>query len=413
MKNSAEDKMRPFCFWKHALACMYLIHEQRGFNNTKKETTIFSWLYLLEIICGSEEMFVLTIDNTIVGMSGFSNGSHRKLHWKLAFLILFAVVWIFYDRNIFSTYKIYNFYRPYLRLCDGELSILVVNKKYRGYGYGKKLFEKACSAAASFGHKKILICTYDRYCDVSFYEAMGCGLFTSFMDPDPDDSTHCRIYMRNVCQTKASAPVFLELNPMDEYTILENLKSCYLRICMVYPRITFSDKETVVFTELPKLLQLYSYFAEMVLNRLTYIADKEFYPYLITLKNALDDVVVDDDGLSVNPFQYNEKQIREIKVVVSLMSLNPKTNMLLGSVRQSLIETADTWACPYLLTHDVNGNGSVSETVVVDLLKKINCPKLVGSGKCSCRYTAFSTCILRDSTASEFKGRYAFLLSKD
>ena len=188
----------PFSFSMHADACMHLIHEQWDLNNTDKKTNIFSWLYLLEIIRMSRMNFVLVSNETVVGMSGFSDGGRRNLKWSIAFYLLIAVAWLFYDRNIFTTYRIYNFYRPYLRLCDGELSILVVGKEFRGFGYGRKLFEKACAEAANFGHKKILICTYDTYCDVSFYDAAGCVLFTSFLDPDPSEPAHCRIYLRDV-----------------------------------------------------------------------------------------------------------------------------------------------------------------------------------------------------------------------
>ena len=55
-----------------------------------------------------------------------------------------------------------------------ELSEFYVSHEERGKGVGKKLFETACSVAASFGAKKLYISAHSSQETQAFYKTMGC-----------------------------------------------------------------------------------------------------------------------------------------------------------------------------------------------------------------------------------------------
>lgn len=56
---------------------------------------------------------------------------------------------------------------------DGELSMLIVNKNYRGKNIGKKLLLEIFSLAKKDNIKKLEILT-DESCNYKFYESCGC-----------------------------------------------------------------------------------------------------------------------------------------------------------------------------------------------------------------------------------------------
>lgn len=56
---------------------------------------------------------------------------------------------------------------------DGELTILIINKSYRGIGIGKKLISNIFEIAKKDNLKKIQILT-DESCNFKFYEKLGC-----------------------------------------------------------------------------------------------------------------------------------------------------------------------------------------------------------------------------------------------
>jgi hypothetical protein len=189
--------MQAFRFHKHAKACMNLLKEQWPMNDGKP-TNIFSWLYLLEILRASKYVFVKTENNNVIGFTGYSKGTSYRFWWNIVFHFLIYWVWLFYNRKIFYIYEIYNTYRPFIKLCDGELTVIVIDKKHRGKQYGAELFQCVCNHAVKQNYKKLLICTYEKYCDVTFYDTMSCELFTKFRDPDPTENIQCLLYIKQL-----------------------------------------------------------------------------------------------------------------------------------------------------------------------------------------------------------------------
>lgn len=56
---------------------------------------------------------------------------------------------------------------------DGEISILIVDKSYRGNNVGKELLIDAFNKARDDSMEKVYILT-DEFCNYKFYEKLGC-----------------------------------------------------------------------------------------------------------------------------------------------------------------------------------------------------------------------------------------------
>lgn len=187
-----------FNFIKHWKQCIEIFSEQWDLNLSKKKTNIFSFLYLLEICRYSENLFVLKSDNVCCGLVGHSRGLKRNFLYNILFQIVILYIYIFYSRKVYWEYTVYNMYRPYIDLADGELSMIIVSKNYRNKGYGKQAFAYICNVAKNLGFKKLLISTYTKNCNTQFYDIVGCELFTTFREPVHDTYSLGKIYIKEL-----------------------------------------------------------------------------------------------------------------------------------------------------------------------------------------------------------------------
>lgn len=138
-----------------------------------------AWLYWLEILSEAEHLIIETRAGNIVGVCGYSKwgskahsfrkhsyGTVRKLLAN-SFLVKNKAAIHKYDQDYDYTPQTLEGY------FDGEIAILIVDKKFRGQKIGKKLLQAAFDLARRDHMKNLQILT-DESCNYKFYESMGC-----------------------------------------------------------------------------------------------------------------------------------------------------------------------------------------------------------------------------------------------
>jgi ribosomal protein S18 acetylase RimI-like enzyme len=140
---------------------------------------ICAWIYLMEILSVSEKIIFEKDKNKIIGFCGYASFNSKKhlLKKKVYCLIkklLFLSPAIKDKKNLKSYHANYNYTPPELeKHFDGEISIIIVDKNYRGKGIGKKMLLKVFNFAQQDGIKVLQILS-DASCDFRFYEILGC-----------------------------------------------------------------------------------------------------------------------------------------------------------------------------------------------------------------------------------------------
>ena len=140
---------------------------------------ICAWIYLLTVLEESEKIVKYKEGKKLVGFCGYKrNNSKRYLLKK--FFYKFIRNRLYKSKNIKDLNALkeyennYNYLPKELKnYFDGEVSILIVDKNYRGKKIGKNLLLEIFDLAKKDGMKKIQILT-DESCNFKFYENCGC-----------------------------------------------------------------------------------------------------------------------------------------------------------------------------------------------------------------------------------------------
>ncbi len=155
----------------------------KEWNLGKKESgatnDICAWIYLIDILEESERIVKYKDKNKLIGFCGYSkDGSKKHLIRKVFYRIIKNK--LFKSKNIKNVdalkayYDNYDYTSEKLKNCfDGEVSILIVDKNYRGRKIGKKLLLNIFELAEKDDMKNLKILT-DESCNYKFYENLGC-----------------------------------------------------------------------------------------------------------------------------------------------------------------------------------------------------------------------------------------------
>lgn len=140
---------------------------------------ICAWIYLMGILEETEQFVYYRKNGKLIGFTGYSK-SNSKRH------ILKKKLYSFIKRQLYKSKKIkdlnalknyehnYNYLPGDMKnYFDGEVSILILDKTYRGKGIGKKLLLQVFDLAKKDGMKNLQILT-DESCNWQFYEKLGC-----------------------------------------------------------------------------------------------------------------------------------------------------------------------------------------------------------------------------------------------
>lgn len=152
-------------------------------NLGKKESgatgNICAWIYLFTILEESEKIVTYKDGRKLVGFCGYSRNNSKKHLFKKKF---YAIVKnkLYKNKNIKDLHALKQYENNYDYLpkelenyFDGEVSILLVDKNYRGKSIGKKLLLEVFNLAKKDNMKNLQILT-DESCNFKFYENCGC-----------------------------------------------------------------------------------------------------------------------------------------------------------------------------------------------------------------------------------------------
>lgn len=152
-------------------------------NLGKKECgatgNICAWIYLFTVLEESEKIVTYMDGRKLVGFSGYSKDNSKKhLLKKKFYTIIKNKLYKSNDIKDLEALKTYENNYDYLpkeleNYFDGEVSILIVDKNYRGKNIGKKLLLEVFKLAKKDNMKNLQILT-DESCNFKFYENCGC-----------------------------------------------------------------------------------------------------------------------------------------------------------------------------------------------------------------------------------------------
>lgn len=152
-------------------------------NLGKKESgatgNICAWIYLFTILEESEKIVTYKDERKLVGFCGYSRNNSKKHLFKKKFYTIVKNK-LYKNKNIKDLHALKQYENNYDYLpkelenyFDGEVSILLVDKNYRGKSIGKKLLLEVFNLAKKDNMKNLQILT-DESCNFKFYENCGC-----------------------------------------------------------------------------------------------------------------------------------------------------------------------------------------------------------------------------------------------
>ncbi len=150
-----------------------------GKTTSKSIGKTCAWIYWFEILSEAEEVITEKINDTIVGVCGYTKWNSKKhiIRKKTFELLKWLLIHSFLVKDKNAIYK-YNDDYDYLpkeleNYFDGEVTILIVDKQHRGKLLGKNLLNKIFNMAMKDGMKNIQILS-DESCNYKFYETLDC-----------------------------------------------------------------------------------------------------------------------------------------------------------------------------------------------------------------------------------------------
>lgn len=150
-----------------------------GEKEAKASGNICAWIYLMEILEESEKIVTYKEKDKLIGFCGYSKNSSKKYIIRKKFYSVIKKI-LYKSKKIqdVKALKKYNDNYEYLpqellNYFDGEISILIVDKNYRGKNIGKKLLLETFELAKKDNMNMIYILS-DESCNYKFYESCGC-----------------------------------------------------------------------------------------------------------------------------------------------------------------------------------------------------------------------------------------------
>lgn len=156
---------------------------ENEWNLGKKESgaksNICAWIYLMNILEETEEFVYYRENGKMLGFAGYSKDSSNKHKLKKKFYT-FIKNRLYRSKKIKDIKALHEYEDNYYYVpdelkgyFDGELSILIIDKKIRGKGIGKKLLSEVFELAKKDNMKNLQILTDDA-CNYRIYETLGC-----------------------------------------------------------------------------------------------------------------------------------------------------------------------------------------------------------------------------------------------
>lgn len=150
-----------------------------GKKEAEANNDICAWIYLLDILQESEKIIKYKEGNKLIGFCGYSKESSNKHKVSKEFYKIVKNR-LYKSKSIKNLEALkeyennYNYVPKELKnYFDGEVSILIVDKDYRGKKIGEKLLIEVFELAKKDNMKNLQIMT-DESCNYKFYENLEC-----------------------------------------------------------------------------------------------------------------------------------------------------------------------------------------------------------------------------------------------
>jgi len=162
----------------------------------------FPWaigiLYTIQILAVSYTFYTIVHNGEIIGFGGLELYKRPKtarakfytlIEWLLTIFMPFKhkIEWVRETDNIIPQ----DFRNP----RTAALSLVLIDEKYRGYGFGRLLLEQIEKDCQSSAIKWLYIETYAHSCDVGFYPALGYKNLVTI----EEDGFRAFVYGKEVC----------------------------------------------------------------------------------------------------------------------------------------------------------------------------------------------------------------------
>lgn len=150
-----------------------------GKTSSRSKGKVCAWIYLFTILEETEKMVIEKEDGKVIGICGYAKWNSKKhiVRKKFFHILKLILIWspLVKDKKAIYEYSNNYDYTPeeLANYFEGEISILILNSKYRGKGIGKKMLSLVFEYAKNDNMKNIQILT-DESCNFKFYEACGC-----------------------------------------------------------------------------------------------------------------------------------------------------------------------------------------------------------------------------------------------
>lgn len=150
-----------------------------GAKESGASRRLCAWIYLMEILEETEQFVYYRENGKMLGFAGYSKDNSKK-HLLRKRFYTFIKKQLYKSKEIkdlkaLKQYEDNYYYVPYelKGYFDGEVSMLILDKKCRGKGIGKKLLQEVFDLAKKDNMKNLQILT-DESCSYGVYEKSGC-----------------------------------------------------------------------------------------------------------------------------------------------------------------------------------------------------------------------------------------------
>lgn len=150
-----------------------------GKTASKAKGKTCAWIYWFEILSEAEKIVIEKDNDKVIGVCGYTKWNSKKhlLRKKFYSILNSLLIHSPLIKNKAAIYKYNNDYyylpRELENYFDGEVTILIVEKLYRGKKIGKKLLSNIFDLASENNMNNIQILS-DESCNYKFYESLNC-----------------------------------------------------------------------------------------------------------------------------------------------------------------------------------------------------------------------------------------------
>ncbi len=133
----------------------------------------------MEILEETEHIVYYRENGKLAGFAGYSKNNSKKYLLRKKFYSILKNI-LYKSRKIKDVNALKEYFNNYNYVpknienhFEGEVSILIIDEKYRGKGIGKKLLQEVFELAKNDNMKNLQILT-DEACNYMIYEKLGC-----------------------------------------------------------------------------------------------------------------------------------------------------------------------------------------------------------------------------------------------